>query len=727
MASKFQASDDFDDQFLTCPVCMPHFRDPRILPCLHTFCKGCLEEWVTKQQPLECPTCRTQVSLPDQGVDGLKTNFYVNNLLDFAAAKKGAEPGVPCQICEGNREGSKSWCADCAILMCDSCTLLHRKFPSSKDHEVTTEEILKAEEGRSKFHRKRHCDKHKKYELEFYCEICKTLVCTACTVVDHRPGKDHNPVEIATVAQKRKDTLQGLLQDIDPRLNEIEASVKEVERKMSNLMPSREEATNRANACFNQLVDLLREREKEIVGQIDEQCRADGKALQTKKEAIEFELVGLTSARTFCQQAVEHGSDVHVVEVGNQVQTRVETLLAKQLDLESNWSEFQFVENTAVANFKKAIGDLGGVKTDIDASKCEVVVKTAVEGFECIAELTTMNQEGRPCVTNSRAVTANMKDPSEHNVPTQLQMKYGGEWEISYVPTVTGIHRLEVQVNSEQVGGSPFDVQVHGKETPALTIGQKGRGVGELNWPLGVAVDKDGNIAVVEKGNKRVQVFDGRRGRSLSTFAVEGEKAFGIDVDSNGMFLVTSWGKNYGIRRYSKEGKLLNTFQPDCMKHPLGVAVLQDGRMVVADNKQKSCLLLQPDGSLIREIGKGQLRSPYFVSVDESRDVLFVTDNSAHKVFAFNLGGKLMFDFGKQGDNDGEMKNPHCVRVDPAGNVIVGNAGDGRVQVFGHDGTFTQKIATVEDGYATGIALTHDGNIVVACFHGHCMELYMYK
>ncbi|XP_035677104.1 tripartite motif-containing protein 3-like [Branchiostoma floridae] len=480
MASKFQASDDFDDQFLTCPVCVLHFRDPRILPCLHTFCKGCLEEWVTKQQPLECPTCRTQVSLPDQGVDGLRANFYVNNLLDFAAAKKGAEPGVPCQVCEGNMEGSKSWCADCAMLMCDSCTLLHRKFPSSKDHEVTTEETLKAEEGRSKFHRKRHCDKHKKYELEFYCEVCKTLVCTACTVVDHRPGKDHNLVEIATVAQRKKDTLQGLLQDIDPRLKEIEASVKEVERNMSNLMPSREEATNQANAYFNKLVDLLREREKQFVIQIDEQCRADGKALQTKKEAIEFELVGLTSARTFCQQAVEHGSDVHVVE-------------------------------------------------------------------------------------------------------------------------------------------------------------------------------------------------------------------------------------------------------PDCMKHPLGVAVLQDGRMVVADNKQKSCLLLQPDGSLIREIGKGQLRSPYFVSVDESRDVLFVTDNSAHKVFAFNLGGKLLFDFGKQGDNDGEMKNPHCVRVDPAGNVIVGNAGDGRVQVFRPDRTFKQKVATVEGGYASGIALTPDGNIVVACSQGHCMEIYMYK
>ncbi|CAH1256396.1 TRIM2 [Branchiostoma lanceolatum] len=725
MASKM-ASDDFDDQFLTCSVCMLHFRDPKILPCLHTFCKQCLQEWATKQQPLECPTCRTQVSLPDQGVAGLRTNFYVNNLLDFAAAKKGAGPGVPCQVCEGNVGGSKSWCADCAKLMCESCTLLHRKFPFSEDHEVTPENTLKAEKDVSKFHRKRHCHKHKNQELVFYCESCNALVCTACTVVDHRPGKDHNPVEIATVAQRKKETLEGLLQDIDPRLKDIQASVKEVERKMSNLMPSKEAATVKAKAYFRQLADLLHKREQEILSQIDEQCRADGKALQTKKEAIEFELAGLTSAQTFCQQAVQHGSDVHILEVGNQVQTRVETLLAKQLDLTSNWSEFQFVENTGVVDVEREVDNFGGVKTNVDVSRCKVAVKPAVQGFTCIAELTTTNQEGRPCVINSKAVTTNMEDPSGTNIPTQIQMKSEGVWEISYVPKVTGIHKLEVKVNSQHVAGSPFDVNVKDKDTPVLTIGRKGSGVGELDGPTGVAVDKDGNIAVVERGNKRVQIFDTGTGKSLNSFPVDGKNPFGIDVDSNGRFLVTSWGVNFGIRLISKEGELLNTCKPDGMANPLGVAVLKDGRMVVVNWGQKSCLLLQPDGSLIRDIGKGQLHKPRFVSVDESRGVMFVTDESAHKVFAFDLDGNLKFYFGKKGQNDGEFKSPQGVTIDPAGNIIVVNFDDGRLQVFGRDGTFIRTVTSVKGGGPHGIALTPDGYIAVACYTGRCVEMYRY-
>ncbi|CAH1243423.1 TRIM2 [Branchiostoma lanceolatum] len=726
MASKM-ASDDFDDQFLTCPVCMLHFRDPRILPCLHTFCKGCLEEWGTKQQPLECPTCRTQVSLPDQGVDGLRTNFYVNNLLDFSAAKKGAEPGVPCQVCEGNVEGSKSWCTDCAMLLCESCIATHRKIPAIRDHELVPEEVMKSKEGVDRFQRKRHCQKHKKYELEFYCESCKALVCTACTVIDHRPGKDHNPVEITTVAQKIKEKLQELLQGIDPRLKEIQASIKEVDSKLAKLVPSKEAASDQAKEYFRQLVDLLHKREQEILNQIDEQCRDDGKTLQTKKEVIEFELAGLTSAQTFCQQAVEHGSDVHILEVGNQVQTRVETLLRKQLDLESNWSEFQFVENTTIADYAEEVKDLGGTKTKVDVSKCKVVFKPAVHEFPCIAVLTTMNNEDRPCVTNSKAVTANMKDPSGTDLPTRVQMKSRCVWEISYVPKVTGSHRLEVKVDSQQVTGSPFDITVQRRDAPVLTIGRLGVGVGELNGPVGVAVDKDGNIAVAELGNRRIQVFDADKGNSLRSFPTDGEKPYGIGVDSKGTFLVSELGQNSGLKCYTEEGKRLDTFTLDCIKSPRGLAALKDGRIVVVDNKRKSCLLLQNDGSLVREIGKGQLQDPRFVTVDDSIDRIYVTDHKTHKVFVFDLEGKMHFSFGEHGNGEGQFHGPIGITLDESGNIIVVNWYGRRVQVFGSDGTFIRTVATVDDGHPHGITLTPEGYIAVACFIENCVKLYRYN
>ncbi|XP_019640716.1 PREDICTED: tripartite motif-containing protein 2-like [Branchiostoma belcheri] len=722
LAMASNANDSADEQFLTCSVCMLHYRDARILPCLHTFCRQCLQDWAAKQQPLECPTCHAPVSLPDQGVDGLKTNVYVNNLLDFGAVKKGAEPGVPCQVCEGNEEGSKSWCTDCATFMCEPCTAVHRKLPATKDHQVTTEETLKEETDVSKFQRKRHCDSHKNNELVFYCESCDVLVCTACTVFNHRPGKEHNPVEITSVAREKKETLQGLLQEIDPRLKKIEASIKEVERKMATSVLLKAAATNQAKVYFRQLLVILQKRQKEILSQIDEQCRVDREGLQAQKEAIELDLAELTSAQKFCQQAVEHGNDLHILEVWDPVQTRVETLLTKQLDLESDWSEFLFAENTTLADFEKEAGDFGALVNDVP--ECNVVLKPAVRGFECFTVLTTLSKEDSPRVTDSKNIKTNMKDPSGNDVMTELQVQGEGTWKISYVPKVTGSHELAVKVNSQQVAGSPFVVDVKERDIPVLTIGRQGSGVGELNGPAGVAVDKDGNIAVVEQGNRRVQIFDADSGHALRSFPVDGEDPYGIDVDSDGHFLVTSFNKDHGIRRYSKKGELLNTFKPDCVHVPTDVAVLKDGRMVVADGR--SCLLLQPDGSLVREIGRRHLQDPRFIAVDESRDVMFVTDGGAHKVAVFDLDGNSKFDFSKKGKNDGELQGPRGITLDHTGNIIVCDKADGRVQVFGSDGAFRRKVATVKGDEAIGIALTPDGYAAVSCYGEHCIELYRY-
>ncbi|XP_078575608.1 tripartite motif-containing protein 2-like [Branchiostoma floridae x Branchiostoma japonicum] len=733
MASKFKGSADFDEQFLTCPVCMLHFRDPRVLPCLHTFCRECLREWATKQQPLECPTCRTQVSLPDQGVDGLRTNFYVNNLLDFAAVKKGAGPGVPCQVCQGKAEGARSWCVQCAVLLCESCTNTHRRFPAMKGHQIVTQENLEASEGvPSSFQRKAFCPKHEDQVLTFYCEPCQTLVCVSCTVVNHSRGDKHNPVEIGSVAERKKRDLQKLIANVEPREKDVRASLNEVERELSELPVSADAAIEQARAYFDQLMALLQDRKKEVVTEIVSRRQEVGKCLETQKEAIEFELAGLTSASEFCKQALEHGSDVHVIEVEGQARKRVEKLLTTPSDLTARPSQVVFSEGTAVVEFRDDVARAGRVQVrhtgKVDASKCSVEIRPAVVNFPNVSLLNTVDQNGQLCSVPKDDVTATLTDASGQAVPTQLQEKGRGFWEIFFWPT--GNHRLEVRVNGRSVVGSPFDVRVQSRDTPVLTIGEEGRGEGELLYPTDVAVDMDGNTAVVELGN-RVQIFDTKTGQSLRCFPVDGE-ACGFDMDSNGQFIVTldnsllSIG-NQAIRVYSREGKLTKTLKPDCIRDPRGVAVLQDGRMVVADRTQQCCLLLQPDGSLIRDIGKGQLQDPRYIAMDESRDLFFVTDINAHKVFVFDLEGQLKFMFGEQGWNEGELYNPTGITVDPAGNIIVVNCDNGRLQVFGPDGTYLRTVATVEGRGPQGIALTPDNHIAVACFNGHCVEFYRYK
>ncbi|XP_035698592.1 tripartite motif-containing protein 2-like [Branchiostoma floridae] len=728
MASKMAG--DLDEQSLTCPLCMLHFRDPRVLPCLHTFCRECLQEWAAKQQPLECPTCRTQVSLPDQGVDGLRANVYVNNLLDFAAVKKGAGPGVPCQVCEGGQNGDKSWCVDCTAWMCGTCTTVHRKLPGTKEHDVVPEEVLKAEKDVSKFQRKRYCHKHKNQELVFYCESCNALVCTACTVVDHRPGHDHNPVEVSSIVDNKKDKLEHLLGQVDPRLKDMQDALKEFDKEMMKLDNSRIVSVNQASSYFQLLSDLLQKREREVLSQIDVTYRGIGKTLESQKGEVELGVARLASARTFCRQAVGHGNEMHLLEVGEHAQRRVEGLLLERVNLKPEQEKVQFSEKVSVVEFKKDVERLGMVSStvNVDALKCRVVTKTPVVGLECASVLETVDEEGQAIAVGCETVTACLTGPTGNRaVPTQLRAKNEGRlWEILYTPEFTGKHMLEVKVKDRDVAGSPFDVFVRSRESAVITIGSEGNEEGQLKKPIDVAIDGDGNVVVLEQVNRRVQVFHAGQGHMLKRFPIDSEGLFGTDTDSSGNLYVTSYGTDYGVRKYSKEGELLATFNPEFLRHPLGVAVLQDGRMVVADKQQKSCLLLQPDGSLIRDIGKGQLQDPWFIAADQSRGLIFVTDNRAHKVVVFDLDGNLKFSFGKRGTNQGELNGPTGVTLDRAGNVIVANKADGRVQVFGPDGTYLRTVTTTR-GAPHGLALTADGYVAVAYYSGHCVELYRYK
>ena len=50
------------DDELTCPVCTEHFKEPKVLPCLHYYCKTCIADLIKRapNRPFNCPECRRE-------------------------------------------------------------------------------------------------------------------------------------------------------------------------------------------------------------------------------------------------------------------------------------------------------------------------------------------------------------------------------------------------------------------------------------------------------------------------------------------------------------------------------------------------------------------------------------------------------------------------------------------------------------------------------------------
>ncbi|KPP68795.1 hypothetical protein Z043_112500 [Scleropages formosus] len=88
---------------LTCPICLELFEDPLLLPCAHSLCFGCahriLVSHCTPNEPVEsitafqCPTCRYVITLNQRGLEGLKRNVTLQNIIDrFQKASEGHAP-----------------------------------------------------------------------------------------------------------------------------------------------------------------------------------------------------------------------------------------------------------------------------------------------------------------------------------------------------------------------------------------------------------------------------------------------------------------------------------------------------------------------------------------------------------------------------------------------------------------------------------------------------------
>ena len=62
---------------IKCPICLEQLKQPKILPCQHTYCLECLEEVAKLNNPdtVDCPECRREFKIPHgSGVKGFPEN-----------------------------------------------------------------------------------------------------------------------------------------------------------------------------------------------------------------------------------------------------------------------------------------------------------------------------------------------------------------------------------------------------------------------------------------------------------------------------------------------------------------------------------------------------------------------------------------------------------------------------------------------------------------------------
>ncbi len=249
-----------------------------------------------------------------------------------------------------------------------------------------------------------------------------------------------------------------------------------------------------------------------------------------------------------------------------------------------------------------------------------------------------------------------------------------------------------------------------------LEWGHHGKGDGEFDACVGIAIGPNNEVYTAEFLNQRVQKFS-PDGKFLGGFSVQ-PHAGGLAVDADGVVYVAHWNSNK-VAAYSVTGTLIREWGQKGtgdgeFQLPGSIALGPDDLLYVPDQGNSRVQKFTKEGKFIGKFGEhgkepgqfgggqpagGRFAGPQFVAFDR-RGHVYTTDAALDRIQKFSSDGQLLDHWGSENsepggfgppplNNDGTpgVGGPIAICVDRHDRVWV-SATNNRVQQFTNGGRF---------------------------------------
>ncbi|XP_068604497.1 tripartite motif-containing protein 16-like protein [Brachionichthys hirsutus] len=339
------------DQFC-CSVCLEVLRDPATIPCGHSYCLDCIEDyWNRPKQkgPFSCPQCRQAFNprplLSRNTVLAEVVEKFQQSGSQEAAAAAAQPRNKPkearCGVCTGKKPKAVRWCLTCSESFCSDHLRVHNERFHGKAHRL----LPAGEQPREAA----LCPQHDR-SLRLFCRTDLRFACSLCVKESHA---NHDAVPVAEERAERQKKLQEAslkslqkLKDADKELRYVvryikhstEAAVEESERILSRLIRSIEKQSG-------EVKELLRVQERAALSRVEELLEETQREAAAVRRA-ESELVRLSRSE-------DH---IHFLEE------------SKSLHLTTKTVEIPNTDALPYLMYKRMRGALADLKDSLDES-----------------------------------------------------------------------------------------------------------------------------------------------------------------------------------------------------------------------------------------------------------------------------------------------------------------------------------------------------------------------
>ena len=591
---------------VTCAVCQEHYTDPKILPCLHYYCKQCilrLDLRTGKNKPFSCPECRKDTTLPEGGVEELKSAFFINRLKSmYVKHKKALSKQAHCEICTSPQALAEAFCQQCDKFACKSCVHMHSVMKAAFDgHKIVSIDQLlkiKAEKLVPKNPAHSKCQVHGK-SLKIYCFDCNKLICRDCTVKDHR---DHD-IEFNNVAadNKKKELMESLkpLREVEDSLSRALEEVSHAEREV---VAQGDSVTNTIETSFEELRTILETRKQQLLEETGRRVREKMEKLKGQERNLSIASAEVRSVIDYTEQCVRLCSDDEVMSMHTEISQRIKE------EVEEHDKPGNRLEPVEEADMGVEVRCAEALQ--LLCQKAKITCPADYLVVNNIPSMAEVNKEIKMEVVNTikKPLKSDLNlDCQIKSLPTgsvsrpKIEVKDAGRYDISYTPSVRGRHELSISAYGQPVPGSPFTMTVY--ISPAQ-LDKPVKAWGGVTSPCGITVNSVGEIIVAEY-NRDIVVLDkeGKRLRHIkrSQHQIDGLQGSAVDNEDNIYFI------GYSSNKIGKSNRNWDKLQVREVQHVKGagyydIVVVGDEVMVTECYNEGQIMVYDRELNYVRQI-----------------------------------------------------------------------------------------------------------------------------
>ncbi|XP_078364698.1 E3 ubiquitin-protein ligase TRIM45-like [Oculina patagonica] len=471
-----QSRSFFDDvkRELECSVCKEQFsgiNEPKILKCLHTFCKSCLEAWLRQQGggALSCPTCRQITECPNNNVSSLPSNLFYKQMVDIVTAYSGQEDSPYCGNCD-ERKSLKFYCSECNFFLCEECAWGHKKFKVLSGHHVKEIGNFKPSDAQDYARRLNACKQHND-EVRFYCEQCVICICRDCAILEHR---DHNIVSLDKGLEKKKSEIEIKMRAVQANVPYLRSEIESIEKRRLRMNNSIEQATEEVHRAAERNIELIRQHEECVTEQLMKHKETSETAFSNTTTGLDAKLIEIQSSLDFGNDVLERNNLPEILNVEEVLERRFQELLepcavSTKVNL---YSVVKYVPND-LSSLKDSPGKLFTTNTEPSLSLADGKGLTeGREGEDCTFTVITKDSQGENTYSEIDGFCVCIKSQQTGTtLKANITDSQDGCYKVSYKPEVAGEFNVDITVAGEAIKGSPFQLKV--KERKQKRKGKK--------------------------------------------------------------------------------------------------------------------------------------------------------------------------------------------------------------------------------------------------------------